>query len=190
MLHLPGNDTALINEFKRTGDLKVLGELYSPYIPLVLGVCMKYLKHRERAEDAVMEIFEALVERIPKYEIENFKPWLHVLTRNHCLMILRSAEWKNLQSVENISEISMEMPSLVHHDNGMSMSEVDVRHLKACIENLQDAQKRCVALFYLEERSYKEIAEETEFELKKVKSYIQNGKRNLKNCIEKKRENS
>ena len=151
---------------------------------------MKYLKHRERAEDAVMEIFEALVERIPKYEIQNFKPWLHVLTRNHCLMILRSAEWKNRQDVENISEISVEMPSLMHPDNGVSMAEEDLIHLKACIEGLQDAQKQCVAMFYLEEKSYKEIAEDTKYELKKVKSYIQNGKRNLKNCIEKRRENS
>ncbi len=185
----PANrDHALVRQYKAGGNLEVLGELYRPYIPLVFGVCMKYLKHRERAEDAVTEIFETLIHKLQKHEVENFKPWLHVLTRNHCLMILRSSEWKMQQ--KNISDVFVDLPSILHHDNGVNISELDLQSLKACIDQLKNEQHLCISLFYLEERSYKEISDETNFDLKKVKSYIQNGKRNLKTCIEKRRENT
>jgi RNA polymerase sigma-70 factor (ECF subfamily) len=57
--------------------------------------------------------------------------------------------------------------------------------LEKCIETLGDEQKQCVKLFYLQEKCYKEITESTGFDMNKVKSYIQNGKRNLKICMEK-----
>ena len=150
-------DNALISQYRAGGDLEVLGDLYRPYIPLVFGVCMKYLKHRERAEDAVMEIFEALVHKLQRHQVDYFKPWLHVLTRNHCLMILRSSEWKMQQQAENISDVFVELPAMAHHDNGINMSEVDLQSLKACIEQLKNEQQQCISLFYLEERSYREI---------------------------------
>jgi len=154
---------------------------------LVFGVCMKYLKVRDRARDAVMDIFEQLPEKIQKHEIRNFKSWLHVLTRNHCLMILRSAAYRREQHAEEISEWHMESASIKHHENGQGM-ESDLNALKKCIEKLKSEQKACVSMFFLEERSYREIASQTEYDLKKVKSHIQNGRRNLKICMEKHRE--
>lgn len=178
-------DDWLIDKFKSTGNLEHLGRLYEKYMHLVYGVCLKYLQDRESAQDATMQIFEKLIIEIPKREIENFKPWLHVLTKNHCLMILRS-EKSRISREENIargSSFFMENSVELHHNNEQVLNN-DLETLKKCMDQLKAGQQECIKLFYLEEKCYQEIAECTGFELNKVKSYIQNGKRNLKICME------
>ncbi len=153
---------------------------------LVFGVCLKYLKDREDSKDAVMQIYEKLSSDLAKHEVENFKSWLHVLTRNFCLMKLRSEKSRENKLIEmkKDAEIFMESTYELHHDNGKALDS-DIEALKKCVENLNKEQKICVSQFYLEEKCYQEIAENSGYELKKVKSYIQNGKRNLKICLEK-----
>jgi len=180
------SDAWLINQFKSNGDLELLGKLYEKYMHLVYGVCLKYLKEREAAKDATMQIFEKLIVEIPKREIENFKPWLHVLTKNYCLMQIRNEKSRStrVEKSELVHEDFMESSYELHHNDEHSM-ESDMKALKKCIEQLKEEQKECIKLFYLEERCYQEITDATKFDLKKVKSYIQNGKRNLKICMEK-----
>jgi len=183
--HTGDTDEWLIAKFKSSGDLEFLGKLYEKYMHLVYGVCLKYLKDRDDGQDAVMQIFEKLIVELPKREIENFKPWLHVIAKNHCLMQLRSEKSKTRRQ-EKIYEsdaVFMENSYELHHNNEQVV-EQDLEALKKCIEQLKTEQKECVRLFYLQEKCYQEIVEETNFELKKVKSHIQNGKRNLKICME------
>ena len=178
-------DEWYIARFRKKGDLEDLGKLYGRYMHLVYGVCIKYLKDREAARDAVMHIFEKLIIEIPKRQIENFKPWLHVLTKNHCLMQLRAGKAKTSQREKMLADTGffMENSYELHPDNEQAL-ERDLAVMKKCIELLKQQQKECVKLFYLEEKSYREISGELDIELKKVKSLIQNGKRNLKICIE------
>ena len=178
------DDLELIKRFKRSGALDLLVELYQPYMPLVYGLCLKYLKDREESKDAVMQIFEKLSESLKKHEVQHFKSWLYVSSKNYCLMLLRKKK-SILKAHQNIAADDMENELLMHHDDDNSL-ELDVDKLKRCIETLVDEQKHCVQLFFLQEQCYKEIAENTGFDLKKVKSYIQNGKRNLKICMERK----
>jgi RNA polymerase sigma-70 factor (ECF subfamily) len=92
----------------------------------------------------------------------------------------RSArEEKALENDQIFMESSYEL-----HLNNESVLDRDLDALKKCIDLLKDEQKECIKLFYLEELCYQEIVDSTSFELKKVKSYIQNGKRNLKICME------
>ena len=151
---------------------------------LVYGLCLKYFKNREESQDAVMQVFEKLIEAIKKHDIQNFKSWLYVLTKNHCLMAIRSRKSKQLDSLDSSSNILMESDYIMHHTDESDL-EGDLERLEKCIEELQDEQKRCVELFYLKKKPYQNIVESTGFEMKKVKSYIQNGKRNLKICMEK-----
>lgn len=181
------DDLRAISQFKKTGDMQVIGVLYKKYMHLVYGVCLKYLKNREESQDAVMQIFEKLVEKLRTQDIDNFKSWLYVLTKNHCLMYLRSAQHKNLQKHKDITETHVESGPLLHH-NDEPLLEDDLQSLEKCIETLQNEQKRCVELFYLQNKSYKEVEDITRYGLNKVKSYIQNGKRNLKICMDKKSE--
>jgi len=173
-------DNELIRRYKESGQLEILGELYKRYMTLVYGVCLKYLKDREESRDAVMQIFEKLVTTLKEHEVEHFKSWLYVTSRNYCLMQLRAKKGKNF---EEISQYLMETGSLVHLDDEPDM-ESNLSKLELCIQKLAAEQKQCVTLFYLQQKCYKEIVQLTGFDDNKVKSYIQNGKRNLKICME------
>jgi RNA polymerase sigma factor (sigma-70 family) len=174
-------DAALLVQYKSTGSLEVLGVLYNRYMHLVYGVCLNYLKDEEASKDAVMQIFEELVLKLKLHEVQNFKSWLHVLTRNHCLMVLRKSAKNPTVSIE---DTFVENGNFVHLDIE-DTKEKQLTVMEKCIETLPEEQRISVDLFYLQEKCYKEVAEVTGFELVKVKSYIQNGKRNLKICIEK-----
>lgn len=173
-------DEALIGLYKKSEELAIVGELYNRYTALVYGVCLKYLKNREESRDAVMHIFEKLIVSLKEHEINTFKPWLYVTARNHCLMQLRSSKGKNF---EELSPFLMEIGSNGHQEQGPDI-ESNIGKLEKCIQELSAEQKQCVQLFYLEQKCYKEITDYTGFDMNKVKSYIQNGKRNLKICME------
>jgi RNA polymerase sigma factor (sigma-70 family) len=174
-------DSWLLAQYKASGDLEYLGELYNRYMHLVYGVCLNYFKEEEQSKDAVMQIFEELVLKLRKHEVQNFKSWLHVLARNHCLMAMRKSS-KN--PTVSLDDTFVENSSFVHLDLD-DAKEQQLSVMERCMESLPEAQRRSVDLFYLQEKCYKEIADITGYDLLKVKSYIQNGKRNLKNCIEK-----
>ena len=179
------SDEMLVKSYQQKGDLAQLGELYQRYTGLVFGVCMKYLKNEDDSKDAVMQIFEKLIVSLRKHEVNNFRSWLHVLTKNHCLMWLRSKKNMHLKDIQEINlEKNVEFTYYPHHGSENSF-EKDLENLKTAITSLPREQKECIELFYLHEKCYKEIVDITGFELKKVKSYIQNGRRNLKIYMEK-----
>jgi RNA polymerase sigma-70 factor (ECF subfamily) len=184
------SDEELISEFRSEGDLEILGELYSNYMHLVYGVCHKYLKNREEAKDGVMQIFEKLINEIPKHKIINFRSWLYAVTKNYCLMHLRSARSEKEKFSEWINDpvIIMETATELHPLDEDENSEIMNKALEDCIERLKEEQKKCIRQFYYENRCYNEIAVNLDLDEKKVKSYLQNGKRNLKICLEEKNE--
>ena len=181
-------DAELIEAFTLSGDLEILGQLYADYMHLVYGVCLKYLKNREEAMDAVMQIFEKLIYEIPRHRIENFRSWLHVVTRNYCLMNIRSAKARTEKYNEWINDPGNFMENRYEpHPVDKDQEEMD-KALADCIEKLKAEQKECIKLFYFENKCYNEIAKNLELDEKKVKSHLQNGKRNLKLCLEEKNE--
>jgi RNA polymerase sigma factor (sigma-70 family) len=175
------SDEELVLLYKKSEHLDIVGELFNRYMALTFGVCLKYLKDREESRDATMQIFEKLIISLKQHEINQFKGWLYVTARNHCLMQLRSKKGKNF---EEISPFIMETGTEMHLQEGPE-KEVNLSKLERCIETLGAEQKQCVQLFYIQEKCYKEITEVTGFDLNKVKSHIQNGKRNLKICMDK-----
>jgi len=171
-----------LKEYYETGNLEVLGKLYEPYMFLIFGLCLKYLKDTTKSEDAVMQIFESLIRKLRIHRVENFKPWLYTVARNHCLMQLRA---KGKQPAVLFDENFMESEAFLHPDSSENDHEEQLQKMEKCIEQLNEEQKECVRLFYLEEKCYKEISERTNYSMNQVKSYIQNGKRNLKICMDK-----
>lgn len=175
------DDLSLIAAYQQSGDLEVLGILYNKYMHLVFGVCFNYFKDEELSKDAVMQIFEELVVKLKIHQVQNFKSWLHVLSRNHCLMALRkSAKNPTIAMEDNF----VENGDFVHLDIE-DTKETQLTIMEKCMETLPEEQRKSVDLFYLQEKCYKEVADITGYDMLKVKSYIQNGKRNLKICIEK-----
>lgn len=178
------SDRELLKEYKETGSLTVLATLYQRYMELVYGVCLKYFKEPERSKDAVMNIFEELTEKLLHHDVGNFKSWLYSVVRNHCLMELRTP--KNLKVVE-FETGYMQSGELLHLNDVMSKEE-NLDKLEKCVEQLPEQQRKSIRLFYLQKKCYDEIVEITGYEWNKVKSYIQNARRNLKICMEKENE--
>ncbi len=180
-------DSSLINRFKKSDDKECMGILFERYTYLVYGICMKYLKDEEKSKDAVMEVFEKVMQEIHNYEISNFSSWLHSVTRNYCLMQLRSEKNKNKISDkwQKSEQLFMEMAEEMHLTN-TNENEEQLQQLELAIEQLNNEQRICIKLFYIEEKSYQDVATITGYDLKQVKSYLQNGKRNLWNIMRKK----
>ena len=148
---------------------------------LVYGVCLKYFKETEVAKDAVMQVFEELVIKLKKHEVDNFRGWLHQVAKNHCLMQLRTP--RNLKTVEFKTELVQSEENV--HLNGVLEKEENFKKLEYCLGTLTSDQQTTIRLFYLEEKCYNEIVEITGLEWNQVRSFIQNGRRNLKICMEK-----
>lgn len=178
-------DADLLEQYRQGGDELLMGELYKRHMHLILGVCMKYLKDETRAQDAVMDIFEKLLTELRKQEIEHFKSWLYMVAKNHCLMQLRSGQTaqKHYNGYSQFFQQLMETDGAVHLNNEDGQEDI-FRLLELGLSELKPEQQDCINLFYLEGKSYQEVEQITGFNDKQVKSYIQNGKRNLKLYIE------
>ncbi len=179
------SDNELIAQFRKSHNAQTLGILYKRYNHLVFGVCLKYLKNEENAKDAVMQIFEELFQDLKQHNIQNFKSWLHSKARNFCLMKIRKQATVNKRhQVYEHSFSPNDAYDNFWEENEENNLEKQLTDLEMAIELLKDEQKECIKLFYLQQKSYAEIVTLTGYELKKVKSYIQNGKRNLKKLLE------
>ncbi len=174
------SDDELVQQYKNTGSMQVLGMLYQRYMDLVYGVCLKYLKNSDDAQDAVINIFEEITVKIKKHEIAHFKAWLYQLAKNHCLMKIRSGKSKPVKTDIDL----VHLQDNVHLQEVMD-KETDLTNMEHCVEQLPAEQKKVIQLFYLQQKCYKEIAETLEEDINTVRSFIQNGRRNLKICMEK-----
>jgi RNA polymerase sigma factor (sigma-70 family) len=173
-------DSELVTVYKESGDLESLAQLYQRYMDLVYGVCLKYFKDSEKAKDAVMQIFEELIAKLKKHEVENFKSWLYQVAKNHCLMQLRTP--KNFKTIELPASLMQNEEDV--HLNGVLEKEENFQKLEYCLTTLSEDQRKAVQLFYIEGKCYNEIVELMGQEWKQVRSFIQNGRRNLKICME------
>jgi len=170
------DDTELLQNFYRDRDNKWLGILLPRYTLLLLGVCMKYLKNEEDAKDCVQQIFLKIISELHKYKVEYFKSWIYMIAKNHCLMQLRNNKNIAVELNEQIiseGNISVDKTEMIEKDNLLSK-------MQQAIKQLNPEQQQCVTLFYLQKKSYSEIVDLTGLSMMKVKSSLQNGKRNLK----------
>lgn len=178
------SDQELIESYKKSGDTWYVGELFQRYTPLISALSWKYLKDPTETEDALMEVFEIIVKDLKQYEVNNFKTWLYSVTKHHCLKKVRKMQPHAVDAEQALKYAADD------HDPQSDPYRLDTQldQLKGAIQNLATEQRKCIELFYLEEKSYKEVATLTGYSLKEVKSYLQNGKRNLKGYLAEKDE--
>lgn len=184
--HKDQDDLSLIRLYRENGDREIIGILFERYTHLVFGICMKYLKDVDDSKDAVMVIFEKLMDDLMAHDVTNFSSWLHSVARNHCLMQLRSTESKlrKEKDYQQHEHQFMEKEETMHLLEG-DQKEKQLQLLELAINELHPDQQKCIKLFYFDQKSYSEIVELTGYDAKKVKSYLQNAKRNLKILMEK-----
>jgi RNA polymerase sigma-70 factor (ECF subfamily) len=173
-------DLELIERYRYSYDNAYIGELFQRYSHMLFGVGMKYLRDEERAKDIVMDVFEKVLKDLKRHDVENFRTWIYSVTKNQCLMALRKDKRLDVRQEEfnHFTKEIMEFDLPVHL-NGESQEESD-RKLENAIETLKKEQQECIRLFYFERKSYEEIESMTGYSYKEVKSFLQNGKRNLK----------
>jgi len=174
-------DTELILEIKQGKRRLAIGEIYKRYSPLLFGIGLKYLRNKADSEDILMTIFEKLESKIIKSDIKNLKNWLYTIIKNECLMKLRKT---NRLTADVETALLFKADDSANQLKEVILKEQKYETLENAIIQLKDQQKQCIHLFYLKDKCYDEIVIETGFDLKKVKSYIQNGKRNLKLILE------
>jgi len=181
----PLTDQELIDLFLKTGETDSIGELFDRYAHLVYGIALKYFDREDDRREAVMQVFEKLYVVLKEHKIDNFKCWLYSVAKNHCLMILRK---ENTVSFNDQVQLKIFQQDFMDFDGNFSLNhaedEIIDKKLPDAIKKLSDEQRICIELFYLHEKSYKEVAETTQFSMNQVKSFIQNGKRNLKLMLE------
>jgi RNA polymerase sigma factor (sigma-70 family) len=183
------NDEELVVQYYSTGNKQLVGQLFERHVKTVFGVCLYYFKDTERAKDEVMQIFEKLIVELRKSEVKNFKGWLSFVVRNHCLSELRKTKGKYYVP-ETYLDFEYKDAELEEEERIAGVSDEQMEgHLKEVIPMLKDKQRVCIELFYLKNKSYQEVADETGYTIAEVKSYLQNGKRNLKLLIEEKVKN-
>lgn len=175
------SDNALLEKFYHDKDNQWLGIVLQRYTMLLFGVCMKYLKNEDDAKDSVQQVFLKAIAELHKYKVDYFKSWIYMVAKNHCLMKLRDRQGKT-PAVLNEQTMLLEDDPLskqAHLDKDKMLDAMTL-----AIEELNEEQKQCVTLFYLDKKSYTQIADTTGYSMMQVKSYIQNGKRNLKKEVE------
>ena len=175
------SDQQLLEKFQSSHDNKWLGILLQRYTLLLFGVCMKYLKNEDEARDAVQQVFLKVIQELKKYKVDYFKSWLYMIAKNYCLMQLRTRQQR---SPAELTENLIATPDEGHDQEAFLKNEQALELVELGLRELNPEQQQCVTLFYLQKKSYLEITEITGFSLLQVKSYIQNGKRNLKIWIE------
>ena len=174
------SDAELLERYRQDAGGHWLGTLFERYRHLVFGLCMKYLKDREDAKDATNAIFEKLISTMLIQEVKTFEYWIYTVSRNHCLMKLRTDQRQRV----HISKMKIEGND-EEELSSVELREMNLNQLETAINGLSKSQRDCVLKFYIEEKSYKEVSEETGFSLLEVKSHLQNGKRNLKIILSK-----
>lgn len=182
--HITDND--LLQRYLQSNHSEWLGILLQRYTLLLFGVCMKYLKDENEAKDGVQQIFLKTIQEIKKYKIDYFRSWLYMVAKNHCLTVLRNKKGKiPTELTHNNNYVPTNNNDIAETDK----EQITLDLLEDSLKELNEAQRQCVTLFYLKKKTYRQITEETSYSLLQVKSYIQNGKRNLKIIIEKKLNN-
>jgi len=176
------SDQELLERFYADRDNQWLGILLERYTLLLLGVCMKYLKNEELARDSVQQIFLKAITELQKYRVEYFKSWIYMVAKNHCLMQLRDKPGKNTIEVKD----SIPAETDETDKERLLLNEKTYEYMGEALKELNADQQLCVTLFYMEKKSYQQIAEQTGYSIMQIKSHIQNGKRNMRNLIKKK----
>jgi RNA polymerase sigma factor (sigma-70 family) len=173
------SDQELIEQYRSTSNSWYAGELFRRYNQLITAVAYNYMQNSVDTEDAVMEVFEIILRDLQQHEVSNFKTWVYSVTKHHCLKILK----KNPLQVTDVEQALRNMAAEEAPQSEAVKLEEQLEKLKEALERLSEEQQKCIELFYFKEKSYKEVSDLTGYSVNEVKSYLQNGKRNLKGYL-------
>ncbi len=180
-------DEELIKKYRFSHDKTYLGELFLRYTPYIFGVAIKNLKSQKEAEDVTLTIFNKISSDLKRIDVTDFSKLLYQLVKELCDIEVKK---KNATGEESkmilIDELTKESDDNLYINSDKPKLSLDANNLRLAIDTLNESQKICIDLFYVQNKSYQEVADITGYSLNQVKTNIQNGKRLLKTYVEKK----
>ncbi|MBL7961624.1 sigma-70 family RNA polymerase sigma factor [bacterium] len=178
-------DGELIESYRHSRDERYLSELFSRYAYLVYFLCNKYFDTKVDSDDAAIEIFTKISNKLLEIDVKNFKSWLYHVTKNFCLDKVNKNNNIQCEFVpisDDDENLFMQFPQF---DRLMGTNADQVELLQEAVRKLDPEQKECVKLFYFKKKSYNEIMEIKQWDMDKVRSRLQNARRNIIMYLEK-----
>jgi RNA polymerase sigma-70 factor, ECF subfamily len=142
----------------RTGDAEAWGELYREYAPAIFRFCRRALPTREDAEDATMEIFMKLKDKLGQYDqTRSFTAWLYKVAANHCWDTLRRRRSRQDKETEDLEKVPLEHPDPNQLDK--LIQERTSEEVRRALDKLGSRARMALVLRYYSDMSYDEIAD-------------------------------
>jgi RNA polymerase sigma-70 factor (ECF subfamily) len=174
------SDEDILQKYQVSFEAEYIGELFRRYVPLLYGIGLKYLQSADKAQDAVMQLFETITTQTPLNEIKEFKTGICTLMKNRCLQTLHeNHQEKPADSQTNTIE-QHEILSIFEKEQ----TDEKRRMLQMQVKKLPVEQRIPIIRFFTDEMSYMDIADSTGHKLKQVKGLIGDGMQNLKTYME------
>jgi len=159
-MNVPGmTETTEIVARARAGDSEAWGQLYKDFAPAIFRFCRRALPTREDAEDATMEIFMKLREKLSQYdETRSFSAWLYRVAANHCWDILRRRKIRQDKETEDVETVPLEHPDPNQLDRLIEQRTSE--EVREALHKLGPRARMALVLRYYSDMSYDEIADE------------------------------
>lgn len=142
----------------RTGDTQAWGDLYREYAPAIFRFCRRAMPTREDAEDATMEIFMKLRDKLAQYDqSRSFTAWLYKVAANHCWDMLRRRRVRQDKETEDVTEMPLEAPEPNQLEK--LIEERTSEEVRRALDKLGLRARMALVMRYYSDMSYDEIAD-------------------------------
>jgi RNA polymerase sigma-70 factor, ECF subfamily len=142
----------------RAGDTQAWGDLYREYAPAIFRFCRRAMPTREDAEDATMEIFMKLREKLTQYDPgRSFPAWLYKVAANHCWDMLRRRKARHDKDMEDVEELPLETPEPNQLEKLIEERSGD--EVRKALNTLGTRARMALVMRYYSDMSYDEIAD-------------------------------
>ncbi len=164
------------------GDAGALRSIYDAEAPAMLGVAMRLLRRRALAEEAVHDAFVQVWQRAASFDPARgeAKAWLYAVLRHRALNIRRDEVRTELS--DDIE--TFEVPNGEESAEAMVIRLSETSALRRCLERLEPARRKAIALVYLDGLSHSELAGRLGIPIGTAKSWIRRSLLALRDCLE------
>ena len=142
----------------QAGDAEAWGELYRVYAPAIFRFCRRAMPTREDAEDATMEIFMKLKDKLVQYDqTRSFAAWLYRVAANHCWDLLRRRKSRQDKETDDLENVPLAHPDPSQLDKLIEQRTSE--EVRRALNRLGARARMALVMRYYSDMSYDEIAD-------------------------------
>ncbi|MEP0518955.1 MAG: sigma-70 family RNA polymerase sigma factor [Hyphomicrobiales bacterium] len=162
-------------------DRNAFNELWERTSAKLFGVCLRILKNRNEAEEALQEVYVKIWRKADSYAPSNYSPmtWLISIARNEAIDRLRAKKPATVD-IEEVYDLASDAPT----PEKAAIAASDLQQINACMEELQPIHAAAVQGAYLEGYSYQELADTYEIPVNTMRTWLRRSLIKLKECLQ------